>query len=162
MQLLLIRHADAGDRDPTLWPDDNLRPITEKGRRRHRRVARRLKRRGLVPTVLLASPLMRAWQTAQLVAEYAGGASPLAAPALAAPPDLPALQAAIGRPGLDAIVALVGHEPWLGELASLLLTGDRGRLAIDFPKSGVLGLSLEAVAPGAGRLGFFWRPKGSG
>jgi phosphohistidine phosphatase len=161
MRLLLIRHADAGERDPALWPDDTQRPITEKGRRRHRRVAKRLKRRGLTPTLLLASPWMRAWQSAQLVAEHGGGPGVVAAPALAESPRLAAIAAAVGRPAPDAVVALVGHEPWLGELASILLTGDSHRLAVDFPKSGVLGLETDGVEDGRAVLQFLWRPKGS-
>ena len=35
MLLLLVRHADAGDRDPAQWPDDTLRPLTDKGRKVH-------------------------------------------------------------------------------------------------------------------------------
>lgn len=161
MRLLLIRHADAGDRDPALWPDDTQRPITEKGRRRHRRVAKRLKRRGLVPTILLASPWMRAWQTAQIIAEYAGGPGAVATTALAEPPRLEAVSAAVGRPSPDAVVALVGHEPWLGELASILLTGDAHRVAMDFPKSGILGLESDGLEEGRAVLQFLWRPKGS-
>lgn len=161
MRLLLIRHADAGDRDPAQWPDDTQRPITEKGRRRHRRVARRLKRRDMVPSLLVSSPWMRAWQSAHLTAEYAGGPIPVAAPALAAPPDLEQLEKAIGNPGPDAIVVMVGHEPWLSELASLLLTGEPGLLAIDLPKSGVLTLTCETLAAGRATLESLWRPKGS-
>ncbi len=156
MQLLLIRHADAGDHDPARWPDDSLRPLTAKGRKRHRRVAKRLRRRGLVPTLLLASPWLRAWETAQLTADVAGGPSPVACPALAAPPDLEALATAVGRSGLDAVPALVGHEPWLGEFASLLLTGEPHRLVIAFPKSGVLGLTADSVSAGDAALAFFW------
>jgi phosphohistidine phosphatase SixA len=161
MRLLLIRHADAGSRDPARWADDTQRPITDRGRRRHRRVARRLRRRRLVPTLHFASPWLRAWQTAELTAEVAGGAVPVVMPALAAPPDLAALAAGIGAPGAQAIVALVGHEPWLSHLASLLLAGDPTDVSIDFPKSGVLGLGCDAVAPGRATLEFFWRPKGS-
>jgi phosphohistidine phosphatase len=161
MRLLLIRHADAETRDPARWPDDNRRPLTEKGRLRHRRVAKRMKRRRLVPALLLSSPWVRAWQTAQLTTEYAGGPTAVAVPGLAAPPDLEQLGAAIGHPGPEAIVALVGHEPWLSELASLLLTGEAGRLGIDFPKSGVLGLQCEGLIPGRATLESLWRPKGS-
>lgn len=160
MQLLLIRHADAGDRDPSLWPDDTLRPLTDKGRRRHRRVARRLRRRDLVPTLLLASPWLRAWQTAVITTELTRGAAPLASPALAEAPDLARLAAAIGTPDPDAVVALVGHEPWLSQLAALLLTGEPGGLVLDFPKSGVLGLEADQLAPAAATLRFFWRPRG--
>lgn len=161
MQLLLIRHADAGDADPTLWPDDTLRPLTEKGRKRQQRVTKRLARHDLTPTLLLSSPWLRAWQTAQLTAEHSRCPAPTACPALAADPSLRSLAAAIGRPPRDAIVALVGHEPWLGQLASLLLAGEARRLTISFPKSGVLGLEIGALEAGAGVLDFFWRPKGS-
>jgi phosphohistidine phosphatase len=161
MQLLLIRHADAGEADPELWPDDSLRPLTDKGRKRHRRVAKRLARHALTPTLLLASPWLRAWQTAQLTAEFSGCPAPVACPALAASPSLRSLAAAVGRSPHDAIVALVGHEPWLGQLASLLLAGDARRLTISFPKSGVLGLEIGSLDAGAGVLEFFWRPKGS-
>jgi phosphohistidine phosphatase SixA len=54
----------------------------------------------------------------------------------------------------------VGHEPWTGELASLLLTGDPHRLTVDFPKSGVLGLGTEELSAGGAVLEFFLRPKG--
>ncbi len=161
MQLLLIRHADAGDADAARWPDDALRPLTEKGRKCQQRVAKRLTRHGLTPTLLLASPWLRAWQTAQLMAERAEYPAPVACPALAADPSLRSLAAAIGRPPRDAIVALVGHEPWLGQLASLLLAGDARRVTISFPKSGVLGLEVSSLEAGAAVLDFFWRPKGS-
>ena len=61
MHLLLIRHADAGEHDPSRWPDDTLRPMTDAGAKRHKRVARRLRRRKVAPTLLLASPWPRAW-----------------------------------------------------------------------------------------------------
>ena len=156
VQLLLIRHADAGDRDPLRWPDDTLRPLTGKGRKRQRRVAKRLRRRELVPTLLLASPWLRAWETAQLITDIAGAPPPVACPALAAPPAIRALAAAVGRPRGESILALVGHEPWLGELASLLLTGEPNRLSIVFPKSGVLGLTAAGLTAGGATLAFFW------
>ena len=161
MLLLIVRHADAGERDPALWPDDSLRPLSPKGRKRHRRVARRLRRRDLVPTLLLASPWLRAWQTAELTASATGGPAPMACEALADTPDLNRIAAAIGTPDGAAIVALVGHEPWTGELASLLLTGDPRRLAIDFPKSGVLGLEAEEIGLGSAVPEFFMRPNGA-
>ncbi|MDX2120288.1 MAG: histidine phosphatase family protein [Gemmatimonadota bacterium] len=157
MLVLLIRHADAGDHDPALWPDDTLRPVTDKGRKRHRRVVRRLRRRDLTPTLLLASPWLRAWQTALLTAEVTRGPAPVACPALAAPPTVESIARAVGPQPPDAIVALVGHEPWLGQLASLLLTGSGSALAVDFPKSAVLGLACDSLVPAAGALSFFWR-----
>jgi phosphohistidine phosphatase len=159
MRLLLIRHADAGERDPARWPDDTHRPVSAKGKKRHRRVARRLRRRGLAPGVLFTSPWLRAWQTAELTAAVTGCPGPVRCEALAAPPDVAALARAVGPRDPDALVALVGHEPWLGELAALLLTGEAHGLAIDFPKSGVLALGAESMVPGGAVLEFFLRPK---
>ena len=159
VQLLIIRHADAGERDASRWPDDSLRPLSPRGRKRHRRVARRLRRRGLVPTRLLSSPWLRAWETAELTAAVTHGVAPVAVDALAEHPELAPIAAAIGKCDADALVALVGHEPWTGELASLLLTGDPHRLTIDFPKSAVMGLELEEVSAGSAVLTFFVRPK---
>jgi phosphohistidine phosphatase SixA len=83
----------------------------------------------------------------------------VACPPLAGEPNLEALAAAIGPRGEDEIVALVGHEPWLGELASLLLTGSPTRLAVDYPKSGIIAIRTPAVAPSSGQLAFFLTPR---
>lgn len=160
MRILIIRHADAGERDPSQWPDDSLRPLSPRGRKRHRRVAKRLRRRDLVPTLVLSSPWLRAWQTAELTSAITGSPSAVACEALADRPDLERIAAAIGRQEPSAIVALVGHEPWTGELASLLLTGSSGQLSIDFPKSGVMGLEADRIVGGQAVLEFFLRPKG--
>jgi phosphohistidine phosphatase len=159
MRILLIRHADAGRRDPARWPDDSLRPLTDKGRRRHRRVARRLRRRGLLPTRLLSSPWLRAWETAEITALGTRGPGPVACEALVESPDLAALSRALGDGVEETVAAFVGHEPWLSEFASLLLTGSPSGLAIDFPKSGVMGILAPGLHPGAGALEFLWRPR---
>jgi phosphohistidine phosphatase len=160
MLLLLIRHADAGERDPDRWPDDRDRPLTDKGRKTHRRVSRALGELDLTPTRVLTSPWARATQTAEVLAgELKLTSPPIACSALAAAPDLSRLADDIGEPGPDAIVALVGHSPWMEELAALLLTDSTTGLRIDYPKSGVMGIDLERVAPGSGELRFLLRPK---
>jgi phosphohistidine phosphatase len=160
MLLLLVRHADAGDRDPDRWPDDRDRPLTDKGRKVQRRVSRALGELGLAPTHILTSPWARAAQTAEVLAGELGVSHPpVPSAALAAPPDLSRLADDIGEPETDAIVALVGHSPWIEELAALLLTGQAAGLRLDYPKSGVMGIDLEKPAPGAGELRFFLRPK---
>jgi phosphohistidine phosphatase len=159
VKLLLIRHADAGERDPERWPDDTQRPLTGKGEKRHAKVARRLARKGCRPSLLLTSPWRRAWQTAEITAEELNSPAPIATDTLASPPSLGRIASAIGARKEDAVVLLVGHEPWMSELAARLLTGQPNGMNIDFPKSGVLGLSLEQVKPGAATLEFFLRPK---
>lgn len=160
MLLLLNRHALAAEADPARWPDDTLRPLTDKGRRTQRRVSAGLLSMGLAPAIVYSSPWKRAWQTARIIVEESGLAKEhrIACPALAAPPDPDALAAALGEPPPRARIALVGHEPWMSALAALLLSGRTDGLAIDFPKSGVLGIEAGRLAPGAGVLRFFLRP----
>jgi phosphohistidine phosphatase len=160
MLLLLIRHANAGERDPAQWPDDTQRPLTDKGRKVQRDVSRFLRKRDLAPTLVLTSPWLRALQTAEIVVEAARVAQPpVPCEPLAEDPDLVRLADFVGRQPPEAIVALVGHSPWMEELAGLLLDGAAGGLRVDFPKSGVMGIDVEGMTPGEGELRFFVRPK---
>lgn len=160
MLLLLIRHARAEERDAARWPDDALRPLTDAGRKIQRRTSRTLAELGIEPEAVLSSPWVRAWETAELLIDaMTSVAPPIACPPLAAEPDLAALQEHVGTHAGDSTVALVGHSPFLEELASLLLAGSTSAIAIDFPKSGVLGLELERLDAGQATLGFLLRPK---
>jgi phosphohistidine phosphatase len=160
MLLLLNRHAHAGNRDPAQWPDDRDRPLTDKGRKVQAEVGRWLRKRDLVPTLVVTSPWIRAAQTAEILVETARvGQPPAPCEPLARDPDLIRLQECVGNQPDNAVVAMVGHSPWMEELASLLLGGSTASLRIDFPKSGVMGIQLERLEPGAGELQFFVRPK---
>jgi phosphohistidine phosphatase len=160
MLLLLIRHANAGDRDPDQWPDDTARPLTDKGRKTQRRVSKALGKLDLRPTLVLTSPWARAAETAAILSETLGLTQPpLPAESLTRAPEMSRLADEVGEPGSDAIVALVGHSPWMEELAAMLLADSTTGLRIDFPKSGVMGIDLAGVAAGAGELRFFLRPK---
>lgn len=160
MLILLCRHAAAADRDDVRYPDDTLRPLIPKGRRAQVRVSRRLARRGLVPSVIFSSPWKRAWQTAGLLARETGAGKKrrVTCPPLAAEPNLAQLAEVVGPRQTEEIIALIGHEPWMSELASLLLTGSATRLSIDFPKSGVVGIEAGTIGPASGRLQFMDLP----
>jgi len=160
MLLLLIRHANAGQRDPAQWPDDTERPLTDKGRKIQTDVARFLRKRDLSPSLVLTSPWLRAMQTAEITVEIArGGQPPVPCEPLADDPDLTRLADFTGDRAPDSIVAMVGHSPWMEELAAILLGGSSSSLRIDFPKSGVMGIELPELAQGVGELRFFLRPK---
>ena len=160
MLLLLNRHANAAERDPAQWPDDRDRPLTEKGRKVQNEVSRWLRKRDLAPTLVLTSPWTRAAQTAAILVEVARVAQPaLPCEPLAEDPDLIRLHDHVGEQPGNAIVAMVGHSPWMEELAAILLGGSASSLRIDFPKSGVMGIELQGLEPGAGELRFFVRPK---
>jgi len=163
MLLLVVRHAHAGEHDPVKYPDDTLRPITSRGRTVHAEVCAFLRRRKLVPGMIFSSPWKRAWETGQvMVRELSKKKARIRlepAPSLAGDPDLEAIRADLAPGEGQDVLAVVGHEPWLSNLASQILTGEPHRLSIDFPKSGVIGLETDAIAPGSGMLRFFVRPK---
>lgn len=121
MEILLMRHGRAGQRSDE--QDDALRPLTGDGVKRLKKALPGLHR--VVPRLdrVVTSPLLRARQTAQLVAEDYG--VPLKElTALSPGGDHQALTRWLGRQR-DEVVLLVGHEPDLGRLASGYLTGSR-------------------------------------
>ncbi len=157
MLILLVRHALAADRDDAQFPLDADRPLVAKGKRTQARMSRRLARLGYAPSVVFSSPWKRAWQTAGILARETGAGKKqrVACPALAQDTNLAAIAEAVGARPPDEIIALVGHEPWLGEIASVLLTGSASRLSIRFEKSGVMGIEAPTISAAAGRLVFF-------
>jgi len=136
--IYVVRHAIAEERDAERWPDDALRPLTAAGEARFRRAARGL--RAMVPAVdvVLSSPYVRAWRTAEILCEDAGWPPPRRAELLEAwrsPSDgLDLLKENAGH----ASIALVGHEPYLSRFVSLLLTGDDSTVRTDLKKGGVV------------------------
>ena len=160
MELYLIRHAIAFPRDGDKWPDDSLRPLTPEGEERFRRAARGLG--WLVPSVevVLASPYPRAWRTAELLAEEAGWPAPASCEELSADRTAADAKRVLARHAKATAVAMVGHEPNLSELASLLLVKSPGRLVADMKKGGAASLAFDGGAePGAAVLRWLLTPK---
>lgn len=121
MDLILWRHADAGDAlaDPQADLD---RRLTDRGRKQADRVARWLLARLPERYLLLSSPAARARETAAAL----GGKVRLderLAPGLDVADHLAALDWPEGPESRVRHVVLVGHQPALGRLASLLLSG---------------------------------------
>jgi phosphohistidine phosphatase len=160
MLVLLVRHAQAAEQDPEKFPDDAERPLVPAGRRTQRRMSRVLLKQGTVPSRVFSSPWKRAWQTARVLMRDMGIPKDqrFRADSLAMPPDVAALASEIGEVGPEETIALVGHEPWLSELAARLLTGHSAGLRIDFKKSAVLAIEMERFGDGAGGLRFFVVP----
>jgi phosphohistidine phosphatase len=135
--LVLVRHAIAENRDPEAWPDDSLRPLTPRGEERFRGAARGLRRVVPVVDAVLASPFERAWRTAELLRAEAGWPAPERCPALEAHRE-PGDAAELLSERNEASLALVGHEPHLSLLASLLMTGDTTSARLELRKGGAL------------------------
>jgi phosphohistidine phosphatase len=127
MELLIIRHAIAEER--TADQPDAARALTRKGRRKFRKVVRGLDALGVELGTVLHSPWRRAAETAALLRPLIAGdagAALQATDALCATPAAPLVELIAGTDG-PLPVAVVGHEPWLGELVALLVAGDVAR-----------------------------------
>jgi phosphohistidine phosphatase len=156
MKLLVIRHGPAGDREAfaaTGQPDD-LRPLTERGRRKVRRAARGLRHQVGALDLVATSPLTRARETAAIVADRIGGPELVTLPELApdAVPD--ALVPWLRGQAAEATVAVVGHEPHLGFLVGWLLTG-RHASFVELRKGGACLLEFQDE-PSAGGAVLLW------
>jgi len=120
VDVFLIRHAEAIDE--TLDLRDPMRHLTALGRKQAASLGDRLRWHDCTPTHIWTSPLVRAVQTAELVAT--GLASPVAIeviPALAPGESARNVLAAVRNLATDAAVVLVGHEPGISGVGALLL-----------------------------------------
>jgi phosphohistidine phosphatase len=130
MLLFLVRHGHAEKGDP-----DDLRPLSERGRDEARAVARQLTEHATPPALVLTSPLLRARQTAEQIAQATGAelrVDERIAPGLT--PDL--LIAALDEE--RGPVAVVGHQPDFSEVAFALTGSDPG-----FATGGVAEIAVE-------------------
>jgi len=113
MDLILWRHAEAVDGTP-----DHSRELTERGLKQARNVAAWLEERRPKRLRILCSPAVRTRQTASAFSENFE-----IVPGLAPDQGVAELLAAAGWPDASGAVLIVGHQPALGRLASLLLAG---------------------------------------
>ncbi len=158
MELYILRHAIAIPRGTPGYPDDD-RPLTEDGIIKMKRAAVGIAH--LIPSldITLSSPLKRAFHTAQLVAEAFGSGSEVGI-CKDLLPGTPAkrTQSAISEFADVRRVLIVGHEPDLGLLASVLI-GAAGP-AIEFKKGALCRIDIEdPMRNGTGVLLWHLQPK---
>lgn len=156
-EIYLVRHAVAAERGDA-WPDDTKRPLTAEGMARMEKAARGLARMEVGFDLILSSPLVRARQTADvLAAEFDPPPPIINTDALAPGAEYADLVAALQKHARKPRVALVGHEPDIGELAARLIGS---RHAIEFKKGGVCRIDLDEIPPnGPGDLRWLMPPK---
>jgi phosphohistidine phosphatase len=144
MEMLLIRHGPAANRNPRKWPDDAERPLTKSGVAATRRAFKGLARVHPPIQRVISSPAVRARETAEILRdELHLNAEVTFWDELA--PDRPAgaiLSRLNGNRRTDG-VAFVGHEPTLGELIGVALTGDASPV-VRLSKAG----AAEIIFPG--------------
>lgn len=154
MDLLLVRHATAEDGRP--GRSDADRRLTAEGRREFLRALAGLRRLDPEPTRILTSPLVRARETAELLAEQVAGPEPEEWPLLAPGGSLEGILRDLR--GAGETVVLVGHEPGLGRLVSLCLAGAAGDNT-PLKKGGMARIRFDgAPRPGRGRLVWLLTP----
>jgi len=160
MQLLLIRHGIAAQRDDARFADDAARPLTPRGIRRVRRIAATLNRLQIRIDEIWTSPLLRAEQTAELLAAAQKPAlRPQRVEALSPYGDFEAVVQALRNGGNLPSRALVGHEPYLGRFTSYLLSGTSA-VAITYKKGGVACVEIDQFDhPLRGRLEWLMTPR---
>ena len=157
MKLYLVRHAEAIERSGTA--PDASRFLTTKGRLAFRKIARRVRKAGIAPAVILTSPLLRSVQTAEILAERLHHEGPVVVTGELSPGfDHRGLRSLLHGTGDIEEAAFVGHEPDLGDLAATLLALPGG-----FPlrKGAVVALEVDIDAP-KGTAKFLWRTDGKG
>ena len=159
MELLIVRHAVACERSAQRWPDDAARPLSPRGALRARHAAAGVRRIVSRPARVLTSPMKRAWQTAEILARYAGW--PRAAPCQELLPGVPAaaLLAVLARSS-ERRVAVVGHEPDLSRLLASCLPGNPGSAGFALKKMGMALVAFRSnPRAGSGELVWLLPPR---
>ncbi len=137
--LYLVRHAHAVTEE-----ENSLRPLSARGHDECRRLVSFFqKNRAFTPAEFWYSPLARARETAALLHPLAPHAALRETLGLL-PEDRPEKMAArLATLAPTLMLAIVGHEPHLSALATLLITGRSGLTAFDLEKAAILCLASE-------------------
>jgi phosphohistidine phosphatase len=157
VEIYLVRHAIAADRGSE-WPNDEKRPLTERGVHRFKEEVAGLRSLDVSIDEVISSPLVRAKQTADLLA--AGMEKKPVVRILKAlePGHSPAsVMSQVARLARRSRIAIVGHEPDLGELAAHIIGASR---PLPFRKGSICRIDLESLtSKRAGSLIWFVTPK---
>ena len=157
LELYLIRHGIAAERGED-YPDDSKRPLTSNGIARLKKEAAALDALGVAFDQIISSPLVRTRQTADVFAESMKVKPPVATIDALAPAGTPSsVIQELAKYMRKSRIAVVGHEPNLGELAAKLIGA---RTPIEFKKGTVCRIDFEVLPPkGVGQLRWLLPPK---
>ena len=154
-ELYLIRHGIAADREA--YAHDQDRPLTDEGRRKTKKVAKRLRELGLQFDLILTSPFVRSHQTATIL-QAAGLSSQIEESSYLAPNgDINSWLSWLEEWHQDTnnkYLALVGHQPDLGNWAEILVWGDAKEKLV-LKKAGIIGLTLPETKTPIGNSQLF-------
>jgi phosphohistidine phosphatase len=141
MNLYIIRHAIAADEGT--YEQDSDRPLTDKGRKKMRQIAKGLRALGVEFDLILSSPYVRARETAEILSDVFKMKKEIAFSETLTPmADPDAVISEINETYSVDNLALVGHEPHLSSLVGLL-TSENAKLDVTIKKGGVVRLSTD-------------------
>ena len=149
MILYIIRHAIAVEA-ASFEGDDSQRPLTGKGQKKMRSIAQGLKELEIQLDLILTSPYLRSTQTAEILAKKFDlkEEQVICTDHLAPTGYADQLVDEINEKyGAVQHIAIVGHEPYLSNLASVLITGDPN-VSIVLKKGGICRLAIEKIQYG--------------
>ncbi|MBV6623782.1 MAG: phosphohistidine phosphatase SixA [Rivularia sp. (in: Bacteria)] len=156
MELYLIRHGIAQEATSEIRDED--RRLTEQGRKKTQKVARRLKDLGLSFDLIATSPLVRAQQTAEILISTELS-SQLEQCSYLAPngniEDWVEKWLIPKQYSKTACVALIGHQPCLSNWAEILIWGE-AKDSLVLKKAGTIGIETPETLPIFGRCQMFW------
>jgi phosphohistidine phosphatase len=162
-RLLILRHAKSDRSDPSLTDHD--RPLAPRGEVDAPRMGAALAALGIAPDRILTSTAVRARDTARLVATALGYDAPLRETREAYAADSTMLLRLICAEAEDAeTLLLVGHNPGMEELASLLVAGEGIETGIRMPTAALACLTIDTddwqdMTPGSGTLQWLLTPR---
>jgi phosphohistidine phosphatase len=157
VELYIVRHAIAADRGPE-WPDDDKRPLTDRGIDRFKEGVAGLAWLGVQLDIVLTSPLIRARQTAEYLCAGLPEQPAVETVDALAPghTSLEVMEQIARAAGSAATIAIVGHEPELGELTGWLIGTKR---AVPLKKGGVCRLDMDSLTSRYATLAWHLPPK---
>lgn len=149
MNIFILRHGIAVERGTPGFDNDADRPLLPKGERRLRAAAAAMEQMDLSFDLILSSPFLRAKRTAEIVAKKLKLKRRLQfSSALTPDGSFKSLIKQLNelRPGPENVL-LVGHEPYLSQLISLLVAGDEN-VAVEMKKGGLCKLEADPLRAG--------------
>ena len=156
----IMRHGIAMTRDGAGFADDSKRPLTPEGKKKMREIAAGLVRLGFEVDWIVSSPLVRAIETAEIVAESLPKSVPLEfSDALRPGGSAEALLAFLAKHRERKRALVVGHEPDLSELATRLIGAGRSA-NLSFKKGACCLITFAQFPPKSpGRLVWWLTPR---
>jgi len=155
MDLYFLRHGDAGTREG--WAgEDRDRPLNEEGKERMRREGQAMAGMKLGISLVVSSPYVRAWQTAEIVAAALGLSDSLAKDERLGPGfDSHALREILGEHAEVGALLLVGHDPDFSETIGACIGGGR----VECKKGGLAKVDLRDPLRPRGSLQWLLPPR---